>query len=143
MLRAASLAVTAAPIDVSFVGIGENGHLAFNDPPADFATGQPYLVVSLDHACRQQQVNEGWFPSLEAVPTRAISMSVRQVLETGEILCMVPGRHKARAVRATLGGEITPSVPASALRQHPRATLYLDRESAGLLPREMIDQIID
>ena len=99
---AVSQAIAARPIDVAFVGIGENGHLAFNDPPADFTTEAAYLVVELDEACRRQQVGEGWFARLEEVPTRAISMSVRQILRAREILCIVPDRRKAEAVRATL-----------------------------------------
>ena len=127
--------LTMAPIDVAFVGIGENGHLAFNDPPADFETTEPYLVVTLDEACRRQQVGEGWFPSIDDVPTRAISMSVHQILQSRRILCMVPDRRKADAVRGTVEGPVTPLVPASALQTHPQTTLYLDRESASLLTR--------
>jgi glucosamine-6-phosphate deaminase len=134
VLDAVSQAIARAPIDVAFVGIGENGHLAFNDPPADFVTEAPYLVVELDEACRRQQVGEGWFARLEEVPARALSMSVRQILRAREILCIVPDRRKAEAVRACLTGDVTPQVPASALRDHPRATLYLDPESASLLP---------
>jgi glucosamine-6-phosphate deaminase len=121
------------PIDVAFVGIGENGHLAFNDPPADFETEEPYLVVTLDEACRRQQLGEGWFPSLADVPRRAISMSVRQILKSREILTMVPDERKARAVRDCLELEVSPLRPASILRTHPRTTLYLDRASASLL----------
>jgi glucosamine-6-phosphate deaminase len=134
MLDAVSQAIAAQPIDVAFVGIGENGHLAFNDPPADFTTEAAYLIVELDEACRRQQVGEGWFARLEDVPTRAISMSVRQILRAREILCIVPDRRKADAVRDTLTGPVTPRVPASVLRQHARATLYLDPDSAALLP---------
>jgi glucosamine-6-phosphate deaminase len=121
------------PIDVAFVGIGENGHLAFNDPPADFQTEEPYLTVNLDEACRRQQLGEGWFPSLEAVPTRAISMSCRQILKSQSIVCTVPDRRKAQAVKDAVERPVTPAVPASILQQHPRATLYLDKESASLL----------
>ena len=121
------------PIDVAFVGIGENGHLAFNDPPADFETEEPYLVVDLDEACRRQQLGEGWFPSLEDVPRRAISMSIRQILKSREILCMVPDERKARAVRDCLELEVSPDRPASILRTHARTTVYLDRPSASLL----------
>ena len=124
----------AATIDVAFVGIGENGHLAFNDPPADFETEEPYLVVSLDDACRRQQLGEGWFASLEDVPAQAISMSVRQILKAERILCVVPDERKARAVRDCLTEEIGPRHPASILRTHPLTTLYLDRASASLLP---------
>jgi glucosamine-6-phosphate deaminase len=133
LLSAVSRAITFAPIDVAFVGIGENGHLAFNDPPADFTTEAPYIVVDLDEACRRQQVGEGWFATLDQVPTRAISMSVRQILRAREILCIVPDARKAAAVKATVTGPVGPHTPASALRDHPRATLYLDRASASLL----------
>ena len=120
------------PIDVAFIGIGENGHLAFNDPPADFQTDEPYLVVELDEACRRQQFGEGWFPTLDAVPRRAISMSIRQILKSAAIVCSVPDRRKAEAVCGAVEGPITPEVPASILREHPQAALYLDPESASL-----------
>jgi glucosamine-6-phosphate deaminase len=122
-----------SPIDVAFVGIGENGHLAFNDPPADFATEDPYIVVTLDDACRRQQVGEGWFASVEDVPSQALSMSVRQILKSAAIVCVVPDARKAAAVRGTLEAPITPDVPASILRQHPNVTVFLDREAAGEL----------
>ena len=125
--------LSAAPIDVAFVGIGENGHLAFNDPPADFETEQPYLIVTLDEACRRQQVSEGWFDSVAEVPSQAISMSVRQILRSREIICVVPDARKAQAVRACVEGEVSPSAPASILQTHAHTTLYLDRESAALL----------
>lgn len=120
-------------VDVAFVGIGENGHLAFNDPPADFEVDDPFLVVELDEDCRRQQLGEGWFSSLEEVPRRAISMSIRQILKSRLILCIVPEARKARAVRDCLEEEISPQHPASALRRHPRTVLYLDRESSSLL----------
>jgi glucosamine-6-phosphate deaminase len=120
-------------VDVAFVGIGENGHLAFNDPPADFATDEPYLIVQLDERCRRQQVGEGWFATLEEVPTTAISMSVRQIMAARGIVCVVPDRRKAEAVRAAVKGPIDPMVPASILRNHPDIAMYLDRESASLL----------
>ena len=123
------------PIDVAFVGIGENGHLAFNDPPADFATEEPYLVVNLDDACRRQQLGEGWFPTFDDVPKRAISMSCRQILKAKQIVCTVPDRRKAEAVRGAVEGPVTPQVPASILQQHPQTTLYLDAASASLLKR--------
>jgi glucosamine-6-phosphate deaminase len=132
-IRRTSQAISAAPIDVAFVGIGENGHLAFNDPPADFDTEEPYIIVSLDQACRQQQVGEGWFPDLLAVPTQAISMSVRQLLKAGEILAMVPDARKAAAVKACFDGSISLLAPASILRTHAKATIYLDTQSAALL----------
>jgi glucosamine-6-phosphate deaminase len=129
--RAVGAALARAPIDVAFVGIGENSHLAFNDPPADFETTEPYLVVTLDEACRRQQVGEGWFPTVADVPTHAISMSIRQILAAREILAMVPDQRKAAAVAAVLTGPITPDVPASILRSHERTTLYLDDASAS------------
>jgi glucosamine-6-phosphate deaminase len=121
------------PIDVAFVGIGENGHLAFNDPPADFTTEEPYLVVRLDEACRRQQLGEGWFNRLEDVPEEAISMSIRQILKSGEILCIVPDARKAKAVAACLEGPVTPDHPASILQEHRRTTVYLDLASSKLL----------
>ena len=123
----------SATVDIAFVGIGENGHLAFNDPPADFQTEEPYLVVTLDEACRRQQVGEAWFPDISEVPHKAISMSVRQILKAKEIVAVVPDSRKAQAVKLCFEGEISPMAPASILRTHPAATLYLDKESASLL----------
>lgn len=120
-------------IDVAFVGIGENGHLAFNDPPADFETKEPYLVVELDEACRRQQVGEGWFKSLDEVPRRAISMSIRQILKAQRVICVVPDQRKAQAVRDCLELGVSPLRPASILQEHPLATVYLDSQSAALL----------
>lgn len=133
VVRQASEAVASAPIDIAFLGIGENGHLAFNDPPADFDTEAPYLVVTLDEACRRQQVGEAWFSSISEVPQQAISMSIRQVLKARELIAVVPGPQKAEAVRAAFNGELSPMVPASILRSHPNVTVYLDEESASLL----------
>ena len=135
-------AIRRAPIDVAFVGIGENTHLAFNDPPADFETTDPYLVVALDEACRRQQVGEGWFATIDDVPARALSMSVRQILAAREILAMVPDLRKAAAVAAVLTGPITPDVPASILRTHERTTLYLDEASASRVDREVLNGLI-
>jgi len=129
------------PVDLAFVGIGENGHLAFNDPPADFEIDDPYLVVQLDHKCRQQQVNEGWFGSVAEVPTQAISMSVRQILKAKEILAVVPDTRKAAAIKRCFEGQIGPMAPASILRKHPNATIYLDRYSASLLSRETLNRL--
>lgn len=126
-------ALTSAPVDIAFLGIGENGHLAFNDPPADFETEEPYRVVELDEACRQQQVGEAWFSDLSQVPKRAISMSVRQIMKITELIAVVPGPRKARAIAACFNGEISPMAPASILQNHARATIYLDKESAALL----------
>ncbi len=123
------------PIDVAFVGIGENGHLAFNDPPADFDTEEPYLVVQLDDACRRQQLGEGWFPTFDDVPKQAISMSVRQIMKSRAIICTVPDERKAEAVRNAVEGQVTPQVPASILQRHERCTLYLDKPAASLLSK--------
>ena len=130
--------LAAAAVDVAFAGIGENGHLAFNDPPADFTTHEPYLVVSLDEACRLQQVGEGWFNSLAEVPERAISISIRQLLKAKAIVAVVPDLRKAEAVRRCLEGAVDPNAPASILRTHPDVTLYLDRDSASLLQPQTI-----
>jgi glucosamine-6-phosphate deaminase len=121
------------PIDVAFVGIGENGHLAFNDPPADFDTDEPYLVVQLDDACRRQQLGEGWFPTFDDVPKQAISMSVRQIMKSAAIICTVPDARKAEAVRNAVEGEVTPNVPASILQRHKKCTLFLDTPASSLL----------
>lgn len=130
--------VAAHPIDVACVGIGENGHLAFNDPPADFETEQPYLVVQLDHACRRQQVGEGWFEQIDDVPERAITMSIRQILKARAIVAVVPESRKAAAVQTCLEGEVSPMAPASILRTHSDATLFLDRDSAALLAGDAV-----
>ncbi len=122
------------PIDVAFVGIGENGHLAFNDPPADFQTEKPYLVVDLDHACRMQQFGEGWFPSLEAVPTQAISMSIRQIMKSKAIICSVPDLRKAQAVKDCFQKVIISNLnPASILQNHQDCLVCLDKNSGSLL----------
>jgi len=138
VIRETSKFLSAAPIDVAFVGIGENGHLAFNDPPADFETEEPFIVVNLDEACRLQQVGEGWFKDLSTVPTQAISMSVRQVMKSKEILAVVPDARKAHAIKACFDGEINRMAPSSILRTHPSATVYLDRHSAALLSRKTL-----
>src|SRR5215469_4170576 len=134
-------ALAKAPIDLAFVGIGENGHLAFNDPPADFDTEAPYLVVNLDDACRRQQLGEGWFATLADVPRQAISMSVRQILKSRHILAVVPDERKAAAVRECFEGEVTPAHPASILREHSHAVVYLDNNSASQLSTETISAL--
>jgi glucosamine-6-phosphate deaminase len=125
--------ISRHPIDVAFVGIGENGHLAFNDPPADFETEEPYLVVNLDDDCRRQQLGEGWFPTFDDVPKQAISMSIRQIMKSKSIICSVPDERKAVAVRNTLNSEISPMVPASIMQKHPSTWLFLDNASASKL----------
>jgi len=133
VIRETGAALASAPIDVAFVGIGENGHLAFNDPPANFETVEPYIVVDLDDACRRQQMGEGWFATFEDVPKRAISMSIRQILKAKRIICFVPDARKANAVHACFDGEISPAAPASILRTHKQTNVYLDKESSALL----------
>ena len=125
--------VAGLGVDVTFAGIGENGHLAFNDPPADFEVEDAYIVVELDEACRRQQLGEGWFASLDEVPRRAISMSIRQIMKSRAIVCMVSERRKAQAVHDCFTGEVTPMHPASVLRQHKHACVFLDTEAASLL----------
>lgn len=125
--------IAGYPIDVACVGIGENSHLAFNDPPADFEVKDPYIVVELDEACRRQQLGEGWFPSFEAVPTRAISMSIQQIMLSKSIVCTVPDARKALAVQKTVEGPVSPYVPASILQRHADCDLYLDQPAASLL----------
>lgn len=122
-------------IDVAFIGIGENGHLAFNDPPADFTTTTPYIVVELDFACRRQQFDEGWFAAVEDVPSKAISMSVHQIMKSGTIICSVPDSRKANAVRGALAEEVLPEIPASILKTHDQVWLFLDKDSSSLLER--------
>lgn len=133
VLRKVGNQLASAPIDIAFLGIGENAHIAFNDPPADFETEEPYIIVTLDEACRQQQVGEAWFSDISQVPKRAMSMSARQILKAKEILAVVPDKRKAQAVKACVEGQISPAAPASILRRHPNATIYLDNASASLL----------
>ncbi|MBZ4190054.1 glucosamine-6-phosphate deaminase [Niabella beijingensis] len=121
------------PIDVALVGIGENGHLAFNDPPADFNTEDPYLIVNLDEKCRLQQMGEGWFTTLEDVPAQAISMSVKQIMKSAHIICSVPDSRKAQAIKDSVEQPVSPLYPASILQEHPSCGLYLDEASAALL----------
>ncbi len=125
--------INKRPVDVAFVGIGENGHLAFNDPPADFETEEAYIIVNLDDVCRRQQLGEGWFASLDEVPEKAISMSIRQIMKSKAIICSVPDSRKAKAVRDVVSGPVTPDVPASVLQRHDTAWIYLDKDSASLL----------
>lgn len=133
IVREVGMQLASAPIDIAFLGIGENGHIAFNDPPADFNTEEPYIIVNLDEACRQQQVGEAWFADITQVPKQAISMSAKQILKAREILAVVPDQRKARAIQTCFEGEISPMAPASILRRHPSATVYLDTNSASLL----------
>jgi glucosamine-6-phosphate deaminase len=127
--------ISQSPVDVALVGIGENGHLAFNDPPADFETVSAYLVVKLDEQCRQQQVNEGWFGSIKEVPTYAISMSVKQIMLSKHIVCTVPGIRKAKAIKNTLERPVSVYYPATILQNHPDCYLFPDKASASLLKK--------
>ena len=127
--------ITDHPIDVALVGIGENGHLAFNDPPADFDTLSPYIVVDLDEKCRLQQFNEGWFPSLSEVPKKAISMSIKQICKSKMIICSVPDSRKAEAVKNTLENKVSNNDPASILQTHAHCLFFLDKYSASLLSK--------
>jgi len=128
--------IASHQVDVAFVGIGENGHLAFNDPPADFEVNDPYIIVELDEACWRQQLGEGWFASLDDVPhhaIHAISMSIKQIMGSQAIVCTVPDRRKAQAVHDCFTGQVTPLHPASILRQHEHADIFLDADAASLL----------
>lgn len=124
-------------IALACIGIGENGHLAFNDPPADFETEEPYLVVNLDEACRTQQLGEGWFPTLDDVPKQAISMSILQILKSEQIICTVPDLRKADAVKWAINGPVTNKVPASILQQHPKCSMFLDQYSASRMEKPL------
>lgn len=139
VIRQVTGAIQEAPIDVAFVGVGENGHLAFNDPPADFEAQGAYIVVDLDAACRKQQLGEGWFSTLEDVPRQAISMTIRQIMESKQILCIVPDARKANAAKACFEGSVSPMAPASILQRHPNTKVYLDAESASLLSQSVVE----
>ncbi len=128
-------AVREKPIDIACIGIGENGHIAFNDPPADFDTKSAYAVVPLDEVCRRQQVGEGWYPDLAAVPTHAFSMTVPQIMASKAIVVIVPDSRKADAVAAAVDGPLTNMCPSSILRNHPDCVLFLDEPAAAKLKR--------
>ena len=127
--------ISKHPIDVCFIGIGENGHIAFNDPPADFETEKPYIVVDLDEACRKQQLGEGWFPTLDDVPKQAISMGVRQILKSKAIVNTVPDARKANAMKITFEEEMCPCHPASVIRIHPDCETFCDEPAAASLSK--------
>jgi glucosamine-6-phosphate deaminase len=131
--RRLGVLIGAHPIDVACIGIGENGHLAFNDPPADFETQEPYITVQLDEQCRKQQLGEGWFAKMDEIPAQAISMSVRQILKSRQLVVTVPEMRKARAVKEALEGPVTPDCPASILQQHENCSIFLDEPAASLL----------
>lgn len=134
MIAELEAAAAEAPFDLGLIGIGENAHIAFNDPPADFATDSAYKIVDLDEDCKAQQVREGWFATNADVPAQAISMTVKQIMRCRRIISCVPGQVKAKAIQQTLASELTPMVPATMLKRHPEWSLYLDRASASLLP---------
>lgn len=138
-LQRLNAAIGSVPVDVAFIGIGENGHLAFNDPPADFDTGAPYIQVKLDQACREQQVSEGWFPTLSDVPTDAITMSIPHILRSKSIICTVPDDRKAEAVRNCVEGPLNNLCPASALQKHEKTSLFLDAAAASKLSKAYSD----
>ena len=125
--------IISHPIDVAFIGIGENGHLAFNDPPANFEIADPYIIVNLDTKCRMQQMGEGWFPDLDSVPERAISMSIKQILKSTSIICTVPDLRKAEAVKNSIQKDVSPDYPSTILKNHIDTNLFLDKFSASLL----------
>lgn len=134
--------IKANPIDVTFAGIGENGHLAFNDPPADFDTEKPFIVVELDEPCRQQQFGEGWFPTIDDVPRTAISMSIRQIMASRLVVLSVPDARKAEAVRNAVEGPVSNLCPSSILQRHLNCHLFLDSESASKLSPASIGGLV-
>jgi glucosamine-6-phosphate deaminase len=133
--------ITNHPIDVALVGVGENGHLAFNDPPADFDTDRPYLIVDLDEQCRKQQLAEGWFETFDDVPAQAISMSIKQIMKSKNIICSVPDRRKAAAVKNCIERPVHNRYPASILTMHPFCHYYLDEASASMLSKDIMENV--
>lgn len=123
------------PIDIALLGIGENGHLGFNDPPADFETEEAFIVVDLDEKCRQQQLGEGWFQRIGDVPRQAITMSIRQIMKSAQIICSVPDSRKAQAVKDCFENPVSNLFPGSILQEHPHCTCFLDKLSSALLER--------
>ncbi len=133
--------ISQHPIDLAFVGIGENGHLAFNDPPADFDTESPYIVVNLDEGCRAQQMGEGWFDTMEDVPKQAISMSIKQIMKSKHIVCTVPDERKSQAVANCLTQGVSNLFPASILQNHPNVDVFLDLNAASRLPENFLKDV--
>ena len=130
-IRILTAEIRKKPVDLGLIGIGVNGHIAFNDPPADFDTREAYIIVNLDDQCRLQQVNEGWFKSLHDVPSRAVSMTPWQIMQCRTIVSSVPHKIKAISVKNTLINKLTNKVPATILKQHHDFHLYLDINSAS------------
>ena len=135
--------IRKAPVDLALIGIGENTHIAFNDPPADFDTKEAYIIVNLDDACKRQQVGEGWFPTVNDVPGQAISMSVYQIMQSKVIVSCVPYKAKAKAVKLVLENDVTNTIPATMLKRHPNWTLFLDSDSAALVDRDVLNSLTD
>lgn len=141
-LRRLTKEVKRAPMDVALIGIGENSHIAFNDPPADFDTEEAYMVVELEERCKKQQMGEGWFATIDDVPDRAITMTVNQIMKSRAILSVVPGKRKAQAIKMTIeAAEVTNQIPATKLREHPDWSLYLDEDSASMTDRARLEQV--
>ncbi len=134
--------IRRAPIDLALIGIGENAHLAFNDPPADFTTREAYIIVNLDEDCKRQQVREGWFASVDDVPAQAISMSVHEIMQSRVIVSAAPYKVKARAIKSALEREVTEWIPATKLQQHPNVTLFLDTDSASLVDAQVLEKLL-
>jgi glucosamine-6-phosphate deaminase len=132
--------ISKEPIDLGLIGIGENAHIAFNDPPADFDTKDPYIIVNLDEDCKSQQVREGWFESVDKVPNQAISMSVHQIMSCKAIISCVPHQVKAKAIKDVFEKEVTNMIPATILKTHPDITLFLDEQSSSELNQESLKQ---
>lgn len=130
------------PVDVALIGIGENSHIAFNDPPADFDTRESYIVVNLDNTCKEQQVREGWFATVDDVPKQAITMTTWRIMQSREIISVVPHTVKARAVLMTLENEPANTVPATLLKTHDKWTLYIDKNSASETPSALIEPLL-
>ena len=123
-------------VDVALIGIGENAHIAFNDPPADFDNDNAYIVVKLDDKCRNQQLGEGWFATIDDVPTHAVSMTVKEIMKSKVIISCVPHKVKAQAIKDTLENDLTPYVPATMLKQHDNFNLFVDKNSASAVEIE-------
>ncbi len=139
-IKAISEKLTEAPIDIGLIGIGENSHIAFNDPPANFDIEDPYIVVNLNDTCKKQQVGEGWFPTVDDVPKQAVSMSVKQILKCKKIISCVPYKVKANAIKLTVENELSNLYPATAMKSHPDFTLFIDKDSASLVSKEAFEK---
>lgn len=130
------------PIDLGLIGIGENAHIAFNDPPADFDTEEAFIIVKLDEACKKQQVGEGWFPCIKDVPEKAITMTVHQIMKCKAIVSCVPYKAKAYAIKLMLENDVTNEIPATILKKHGNITLYIDEDSASLVNRDILNKYL-